>query len=187
MYLILSRRTQLNVSVSDCLPLVGSFIASVAVGSNPVHCTDFIIHLSLAGFHTPGHTVPGTHPAFCTVGTGSLPGVIWPGCVNHPSPSSVEVAEIIALYLSLCCGPVVGRTLPSPFRFIHFSSSSSSSSVIFVSSSLHKVISSTLLISFLISIKLAQISAPAVELLLLLFFFYSSNCGYPVFCRGAIV
>jgi hypothetical protein len=37
---------------------------------------------------------PGAHPASCTIGTGSFPGVKRPGHgVDHPSQSSAEVKE----------------------------------------------------------------------------------------------
>jgi hypothetical protein len=37
-------------------------------------------------------TGPGAHPAFCTIGTGSIPGVKRPGRgADHPPPSSAEV------------------------------------------------------------------------------------------------
>jgi hypothetical protein len=37
-------------------------------------------------------TGPGAHPAFCTVGTGSFPGVKRPGRdADHPPPSTAEV------------------------------------------------------------------------------------------------
>jgi hypothetical protein len=37
-------------------------------------------------------TGPGTHPAPCTMGTGSFPGVKWPGRgADHPPPPSAEV------------------------------------------------------------------------------------------------
>ena len=39
-------------------------------------------------------TGPGAHPASCTVGTGSFPGVKRPGRgVDYPTPSSAEVKE----------------------------------------------------------------------------------------------
>jgi hypothetical protein len=38
------------------------------------------------------HTDPGAYPASCTMGTGSFPGVKWPGRgADHPPPSSSEV------------------------------------------------------------------------------------------------
>ena len=45
-------------------------------------------------------TGPGAHPASCTMGTGSSPGVNrpWRGLV-HPPPSSAEVNERVELYL----------------------------------------------------------------------------------------
>jgi hypothetical protein len=37
---------------------------------------------------------PGNHPACYMRGTGSYPGIKWPGQgVNHPSPSSSKVKE----------------------------------------------------------------------------------------------
>jgi len=43
-------------------------------------------------FSAPVQTSPGTHPASYTMGTGSFPGVKWPGCgINHPPPCSAEV------------------------------------------------------------------------------------------------
>ena len=45
-----------------------------------------------ARFSTPVQTGPGAHPASCTMGTGSFPGVKRPGRgVDHPPPSSTEV------------------------------------------------------------------------------------------------
>jgi len=40
-----------------------------------------------ARFSAPAQTGPGAHPASCTMGTGSFPGVNWPGReVDHPPP-----------------------------------------------------------------------------------------------------
>ena len=51
-------------------------------------------------FSAPVQTGPGAHPASCTMGTGSFPGVNRPGRdVDHPSPSSAEVKERVELYL----------------------------------------------------------------------------------------
>jgi hypothetical protein len=45
-------------------------------------------------------TGPGAHPASCTMGTGSFPGVKRPGRgVDHPPSSSVRVKERVELYL----------------------------------------------------------------------------------------
>ena len=42
----------------------------------------------VARFSAPVGTGPGAHPASCTMGTGTLPGVKRPGRgVNHPPPS----------------------------------------------------------------------------------------------------
>jgi len=59
-------------------------------GSNPVG----------GEFSAPVQTGPGAHPASYTMGTGSVPGVKWPGRgVDHPLPSSAEVKEREELYL----------------------------------------------------------------------------------------
>jgi hypothetical protein len=51
-------------------------------------------------FSAPVQTGPGAHPASCTVGTGSFPGVKRPGRgVDHPPSSSAEVKERVELYL----------------------------------------------------------------------------------------
>ena len=51
-------------------------------------------------FSAPVQTGPGVHPAFCTMGTASFPGVKRPGRgVDHSPPSSAEVKEIVELYL----------------------------------------------------------------------------------------
>jgi len=55
-----------------------------------------------ARFSTPIQTSPETHPAFCTVGTGSSPGVKQLGHgVDHPLSSRTKVKEIVELYT--CC------------------------------------------------------------------------------------
>ena len=52
-----------------------------------------------ARFYAPVQTGPGTHAAFCTMGTWSFPGVKRPGRgVDHPPPSSAEVKERVELY-----------------------------------------------------------------------------------------
>jgi hypothetical protein len=49
---------------------------------------------------------PGDHPASYTMGTGSFPGVKWPGRgVDHPPTSSSEVKERVELYLYSHFGP----------------------------------------------------------------------------------
>ena len=48
----------------------------------------------------PVQTGPGAHPASCTMGTGSFPGVKWPVCgAHHSFPSSAEVTERRAIPL----------------------------------------------------------------------------------------
>jgi hypothetical protein len=45
-----------------------------------------------ARFFAHVQTGPGTHPVSCTMGTGSFPGVKWPGRgADHPPPPSAEV------------------------------------------------------------------------------------------------
>jgi hypothetical protein len=45
-----------------------------------------------ARFFAHVQTGPGAHPASCTVGTGSFPGVKWPRRgADHPPPPSAEV------------------------------------------------------------------------------------------------
>jgi hypothetical protein len=71
-----------------------------------------------ARFSAPVHTGPRAHPASCTMGTGSFPGVKRPRRgVDHPPLSSAEVKERVELYLYSPSGPswlVLGLTLPLP-------------------------------------------------------------------------
>ena len=54
----------------------------------------------VARFSAPFQTGPGAQPAVYTMGTGSFPGVKWPGRgVDHPPLSSAEVKERVELYL----------------------------------------------------------------------------------------
>jgi hypothetical protein len=47
-----------------------------------------------ARFFAHVQTGPGAHPASCTMGTGSFPGVKQPGrSADHPPPSSAEVKK----------------------------------------------------------------------------------------------
>jgi hypothetical protein len=57
-------------------------------------------------FSTPVHTGPVSHPACCTMGTRSLPGVkrLRRG-VGHPPPSSAKVKERVELHLYSRSGP----------------------------------------------------------------------------------
>jgi hypothetical protein len=57
-------------------------------------------------FQHPSRPALGTHPASCTMGTWSFPGVKRPGRdVDHPPPSSAEVKERVQLYLYSPSGP----------------------------------------------------------------------------------
>ena len=59
-----------------------------------------------ARFSAPVQTGLGAHPASCTIGTGSFPGVKWPGRgVDHPAPSSAEVERRVQLYICSPSGP----------------------------------------------------------------------------------
>ena len=54
-----------------------------------------------ARFSAPVQTGSEAHPASYTMGTGSFPGVKWPGSgVDHPPPSKTEVKERVELYFS---------------------------------------------------------------------------------------
>jgi hypothetical protein len=58
-----------------------------------------------ARFSTHVQTGPGAHPASCTMGTGSFPGVKRPGRgVDHPPPSSAEGKDRVELYLYSAVG-----------------------------------------------------------------------------------
>ena len=74
-----------------------------------------------AQFSAPVQNDPGAHPASCTMGTGSFPGVKRPGRgVDHPPPSSAEVKGRVELYIYSPSGPswaVLGRTLPLPLSY----------------------------------------------------------------------
>ena len=69
-----------------------------------------------ARFSALVQTGPGAHPASCTMGTGSSPGVKWQGHgLDHPPQSRAEVKERLKLYLYSPSGPsssVLGRILP---------------------------------------------------------------------------
>ena len=53
-----------------------------------------------ARFSAPVHSGPRAHPASCTMGTGSFPGVKRPRSgVNHPHPSIAEVKERVEIYI----------------------------------------------------------------------------------------
>jgi hypothetical protein len=66
-------------------------------------------------FFASVQTGPGAYPASYTMGTGSFPGVKWPGRgADHPPPTSAEVKERVELYLYSPSGPswpVLGKNL----------------------------------------------------------------------------
>ena len=68
-----------------------------------------------ARYSAPVQSGPGAHPATCTMGTGSLPGVKRPGRGDdHPPPSSTKFQGRVQLYLYSTCEPlwpVLGWTL----------------------------------------------------------------------------
>jgi hypothetical protein len=54
----------------------------------------FVITKISARFFAHVRTGPGAHPASCTMGTGSFPGIKRPGRgADHPPPPSVEVMK----------------------------------------------------------------------------------------------
>jgi len=60
-------------------------------------------------FSVPVQTDPGAHPASCTMGTGSFPGVKWSGRgVDRPPRSSAEVKERVELLPLWPSWPVLG-------------------------------------------------------------------------------
>ena len=78
-----------------------------------------------ARFSAPLQTSPGAYPASCTMGTGSFPGVKWPGRGDdHPPPSKCRGQERVGLYLYTPSGPSwpVMRA-PLPLLAIHKSHS----------------------------------------------------------------
>ena len=57
-------------------------------------------------FSAPVQTGPGVHPASCTKGTGSFPGIKQPRRgVDHLPPSSADVKYRVELYLYSTSGP----------------------------------------------------------------------------------
>jgi len=59
-----------------------------------------------AKFPTPVQTGSGTHPASCTMDTGSFSGIKRPErCVEHAPLYSAEVKERVELYLHFPSGP----------------------------------------------------------------------------------
>ena len=65
-------------------------------------------------------TFPGTHPASCTMCTGSFPGVKRPGLgADHPPPPECRGHDRVGLYLYSPSGPswpVMGEPLPLPLN-----------------------------------------------------------------------
>ena len=70
-------------------------------------------------FSAPLQTGPGAYRAFCTMGTGSFPGVKRPGRVaDHPPPSKRRGHVRVGLYLYSTSGPqwsVIGRNFTFTF------------------------------------------------------------------------
>jgi hypothetical protein len=68
-------------------------------------------------FSAPVQTIPGAHPAYCTMGTGSLPGVQRPKRgVDHSPPSSAEIKERVD-HLQSPSGP--SRPVLGQFTFVN--------------------------------------------------------------------
>jgi len=74
-------------------------------------------------FSAPVQTGPETHPASCTIGTGSFPWVMRPERgVDHPHPSSAKAKKRVELYLYSPSGssrPVCSR-VSFTFTVTHF-------------------------------------------------------------------
>ena len=58
-----------------------------------------------ARFSAPIQTGSGAHPASCTMGTVSFPGINQQGGIDHQPPSSAEVEERVYLYIYFPYGP----------------------------------------------------------------------------------
>jgi hypothetical protein len=75
-----------------------------------------------ARFFAPVPTDPGAHPASCTIGTESFPGVKRPACgADHPPPHSAKVENEQRYTSTPPLGPswpVTGRPLPLPLPYI---------------------------------------------------------------------
>ena len=75
-----------------------------------------------ARFSATVQTGPGAHPASCTMGTGTFPGVKRPGRgVDHPPTSKCRGHERVGLYLYSPSGPqwpVTGRTFTLTFYIV---------------------------------------------------------------------
>jgi hypothetical protein len=57
-----------------------------------------------ARFSAPVQTYPGAHPASYAMGTGSFPGVKWPGRgVEHPPRVHFTLLSWLVLYGAYCC------------------------------------------------------------------------------------
>ena len=58
-------------------------------------------------FSAPIQASPGAHPPSDTMGTGSSPGIKWPGHgVDHPPPPSAKVKERVEIYIYSPSGPL---------------------------------------------------------------------------------
>ena len=66
----------------------------------------------VARFSAPVQTSPVSHPASCTMGTGSFPGVKRPGCGFDPSPHSSAVLKKKYSYTSTA--PMAGTACTEP-------------------------------------------------------------------------
>jgi hypothetical protein len=70
-----------------------------------------------ARFSAPVHTGPGAHPASCTTGTGSFPGVKSArGVTLTPHPFLVPCHESVELYLYSLCRPYGLYRAPVPVQ-----------------------------------------------------------------------
>jgi hypothetical protein len=85
----------LTPSVRQCEELRPMWMTHTQLKNDKLSHIQFLeVRLTLSRFFAHVQTGPGVHPASCTMGTGSFPGVKRPGRgADHPPPSSAEVRK----------------------------------------------------------------------------------------------
>jgi hypothetical protein len=108
-YFNINNSNKHNVHLVGCLKLLTYTTTYIPVGAR------FFAHV---------HTGPGAHPASCTMGTGSFPGVKRPGHgTDHPPPPSAEVENESSYTATPHLGPswpFIGWPLPFTTTYIYF-------------------------------------------------------------------